>query len=40
MILAILLTRLFDVVFFIGIAGSAVVVALTFIEDLRDLFGD
>jgi hypothetical protein len=40
MILAILLMRLFEVVFFVGIAGSAVVVALSFIEDLHELFGD
>jgi hypothetical protein len=37
---AIFLMRVFEVAFFLGVAGSAVVVALTFFEDLQELLGD
>jgi len=31
--------RLLEVMFFVGLAGSAVVVAISFIEDGKELFG-
>ena len=31
-----LLFRILEIIFFVGLAGSAVVVVLTFIVDLRD----
>lgn len=31
-----LLVRILEIIFFVGLAGSAVVVALTFFADLRD----
>lgn len=31
--------RLFEVMFFLGLAGSAVVVIISFVEDARELFG-
>ena len=37
--LAILGMRLLEVLFFIGIVGSAVVVILSFVEDWKELFG-
>ena len=40
MILAILGIRLLEVMFFTGLAGSAVVVVISFIEDGKELFGD
>jgi hypothetical protein len=39
MILAILGMRLLEVMFFVGIVGSAVVVLLSFVEDWKELFG-
>jgi hypothetical protein len=39
MILGILLMRALEVIFFVGMAGSAVVVAISFVEDLNELFG-
>jgi hypothetical protein len=31
-----LLVRILEIVFFVGLAGSAVVVILTFVADIRD----
>jgi hypothetical protein len=39
MLLAIFAMRLLEVMFFIGLAGSAVVVLISFVEDGRELFG-
>jgi hypothetical protein len=38
MILAIFAMRLLEVLFFIGLVGSSVVVVVSFIEDGRELF--
>jgi hypothetical protein len=35
-----LFMRLLVVIFFVGIVGSSVVVALSFIEDLHELLGE
>jgi hypothetical protein len=40
MIFGILLMRVLEVLFFVGMAGSAVVVAISFVEDARELFGE
>ncbi len=40
MLVAIFFMRLFEVMFFAGIAGSAVVVVISFIEDLQLLVGE
>jgi hypothetical protein len=40
MLVAIIFMRLFEIVFFLGVAGSAVVVVLSFIEDLQLLVGE
>ena len=40
MIVAIFFMRLFEIMFFAGVAGSAVVVAISFIEDFQLLVGD
>jgi hypothetical protein len=40
MLVGIFFMRLFEVMFFVGIAGSAVVVAISFVEDIRLLVGD
>jgi len=40
MALAIFGIRLLAIMFFIGLAGSAVVVLISFIEDGKELFGD
>lgn len=32
--------HIIEVVFFVGIAGSAIVVAISFVEDLKELFGE
>jgi hypothetical protein len=40
MLVAIFFMRLFEVIFFAGIAGSAVVVVISFIEDIQELIGD
>lgn len=37
--LVILGMRLLEVMFFVGILGSAVVVLLSFVEDWKELFG-
>ncbi|MGA3033445.1 MAG: hypothetical protein ABSD70_09180 [Terracidiphilus sp.] len=39
MILAIAAIRVLEVMFFAGLAGSAVVVLISFIEDGKELFG-
>jgi hypothetical protein len=38
--LAIFGMRLLEVMFFLGMAGSTVVIIISFIEDARELFGD
>ena len=40
MLVAISFMRLFEVMFFAGVAGSAVVVVISFIEDIQLLVGD
>jgi hypothetical protein len=40
MALAIFLMRFLEVVFFTGVAGSTIVVILSFIEDFQELFED
>jgi hypothetical protein len=40
MILAVFAMRLLEVLFFVGLAGSAVVVLISFVEDGKELFGD
>jgi hypothetical protein len=40
MTLAILLIRLLEVLFFVGLAGSAVVILISFFEDFKELFGE
>lgn len=32
--------RLLELMFFVGLAGSAIVVIISFIEDGKELFGD
>ena len=39
MLIAIFLMRVLEFLFLIGLAGSAVVVVISFIEDAKDLFG-
>lgn len=38
--LAIFGMRLLEVMFFLGLAGSAVVVIISFVEDGKELFGE
>jgi hypothetical protein len=38
--LAVFAMRLLEVMFFVGLVGSAVVVLISFIEDGKELFGD
>ena len=40
MLIAIIFMRLFEVMFFTGVAGSVVVVAISFVEDLQLLVGE
>jgi hypothetical protein len=40
MTLAIFSVRLLEVLFFAGMAGSAIVILLSFFEDFKELFGD
>jgi len=40
MTLAIVFMRILDLLFFVGLAGSAIVVVISFIEDSKELFGD
>jgi hypothetical protein len=39
MILAVLIIRLMELMFFLGLVGSAVVVLISFVEDGKELFG-
>jgi hypothetical protein len=39
MVLAIIGMRLLELMFFLGLAGSAIVVLISFVEDTRELFG-
>jgi len=39
MFLAILAMRLLEIMFFVGLTGSAVVVIISFVEDGKELFG-
>ena len=39
MVLALIAMRLLEVMFFVGLVGSAVVVLISFVEDGRELFG-
>jgi hypothetical protein len=38
--IAIFFMRLFEIMFFAGIAGSLIVVAISFVEDIQLLVGD
>jgi len=38
--IAVFAMRLLEVMFFVGLAGSSVVVLISFIEDGRELFGE
>jgi hypothetical protein len=40
MVLAIFAMRLLELMFFVGLVGSAVVVLISFFEDARELFGE
>jgi hypothetical protein len=40
MTLTIFFVRLLEVMFFTGLAGSAIVVLISFVEDFKELFGD
>ena len=40
MVLAVFLMRLLEVMFFVGLAGSAIVVLISFVEDFKELFGE
>ena len=40
MTLAIIFVRLLEVLFFVGMAGSAVVILISFVEDFKELFGE
>jgi hypothetical protein len=40
MLVAIFFMRLMEIMFFVGIAGSAIVVVISFIEDLQLLVGE
>lgn len=39
MILAIIGMRLLELMFFLGLVGSAIVVVISFLEDAKELFG-
>lgn len=39
MVLALLAMRILEVMFFVGLIGSAVVVIISFVEDGKELFG-
>jgi hypothetical protein len=40
MALLVFLVRVLEVLFFVGLAGSAVVVLISFCEDFKELFGE
>jgi hypothetical protein len=37
--LAILAMRVLEIMFFVGLAGSSIVVLISFVEDAKELFG-
>jgi hypothetical protein len=37
---AIIAMRILEVMFFLGLAGSSVVVIISFVEDAKELFGE
>ena len=39
MVVAIFAMRVLEIMFFVGLAGSAVVVLISFVEDGKELFG-
>jgi hypothetical protein len=39
MVLAVFFMRVLEVMFFVGLVGSAVVVVTSFVEDSKELFG-
>lgn len=39
MIVALFLMRVLEVMFFVGLVGSAIVVVISFVEDGKELFG-
>jgi len=40
MLIAVFAMRVLEVLFFVGLAGSSVVVLISFIEDGKELFGE
>jgi hypothetical protein len=40
MVLAVFAIKLLELMFFVGLAGSAVVVLISFVEDFKELFGE
>ena len=40
MLIAIFAMRLLELMFFVGLAGSTIVVLISFVEDAKDLFGE
>jgi hypothetical protein len=40
MAIAIFFIRLLEIMFFVGLAGSAIVVLISFFEDFKELFGE
>jgi hypothetical protein len=40
MLLVVFVMRFLELIFFVGSAGSAIVVAISFVEDMHELFGD
>jgi hypothetical protein len=40
MVLATFAIKLLEAMFFVGLAGSAVVVLISFVEDFKELFGE
>lgn len=39
MVVAILFMRLLELMFFLGLVGSAIVIVISFLEDGKELFG-
>ncbi len=40
MALAVFAIKLLELMFFVGLAGSAIVVLISFVEDFKELFGE
>ena len=40
MVVAVFFMRVLEVMFFVGLAGSAVVVLISFVEDFKELLGE